>query len=104
MDALVLRQIGFKIILHGAAVDGKLVDGNCLPNKVLLEIPTGAAWEIELFKSITNDMEPDVEGQLQEPLTEEAHDDVSFQIITIFPDSGKQKRNSHSHVLSIIRG
>jgi hypothetical protein len=66
--------------------------------------PTGAAWEIELFKSITNDMEPDVEGQLQEPLTEEAHDDVSFQIITISPDSGKQKRNSHSHVLSIIRG
>jgi hypothetical protein len=30
-------------------------------------------------------MEPDVEGQLQEPLTEEAHDDVSFQIITISP-------------------
>ncbi|KAH8483710.1 hypothetical protein H0E87_028213 [Populus deltoides] len=76
MDALVLRQIGFKIILHDAVDDGKLV---------LLEIPTGAAWEIELFKSITNDMEPDVEGQLQEPLTEEAHDDVSFQIITISP-------------------
>jgi hypothetical protein len=25
MDALVLRQIGFKIILHDAVVDGKLV-------------------------------------------------------------------------------